>query len=88
MELLESVTARTKRDHWVLGLPKHRWYTVHSQERQVWSALNSPRARMLLAISNTALQNVTFCCERVLEISIPGCLLLVLTGILQGAIVE
>ena len=26
--LLESVTARTKRDHWVLGLPKYRWYTV------------------------------------------------------------
>jgi len=28
---LESITgtARTKRDHWVLGLPRHRWYTVH-----------------------------------------------------------
>ena len=24
--LLESVTARTKRDHWVLGLPKHRFF--------------------------------------------------------------
>ena len=31
--LLESVTARTKHDHWVLGLPRHRWYTVHSRLR-------------------------------------------------------
>ena len=29
--MLQSVTARTKRDHWVLGLPRDRWYTVHSQ---------------------------------------------------------
>jgi len=29
--LLESITARTKRDHWVPGLPRHRWYTVHQQ---------------------------------------------------------
>ena len=36
--LLESVTARTKRDHWVLGLPKHRWYTVHSH---IWRRLHS-----------------------------------------------
>ena len=28
--LLESVTARTKRDHWVLVLPRHRCYTVPS----------------------------------------------------------
>ena len=28
--LLESVTARAKRDHWVPGLPGHRWYTVRS----------------------------------------------------------
>ena len=28
--LLESITARTKRDHWP-GLPRHRWYTVHQQ---------------------------------------------------------
>jgi len=28
--LLESVTARIKRDHWVQGLPRHRWYTVRS----------------------------------------------------------
>jgi len=31
-EVLESITARTKRDHWVPGLPRHRWYTVHQQE--------------------------------------------------------
>jgi len=29
--LLESITARTKCDHWVSDLPRHRWYTVHQQ---------------------------------------------------------
>ena len=29
--VLETIAARTKSDHWVLGLPRHRWYTVHSQ---------------------------------------------------------
>jgi len=27
--VLGSITARTKRDHWVPGLPRHRWHTVH-----------------------------------------------------------
>jgi len=29
--MFESITVRTKRDHWVPGLPRHRWYTVHQQ---------------------------------------------------------
>ena len=33
---MESITARTKRDHWALGLPIHRCYTVHSQALWIW----------------------------------------------------
>ena len=28
-QVLEGVAARIKGDHWVLGLSRHRWYTVH-----------------------------------------------------------